>query len=171
MFFFLKKKKSSATIITLHSLRLRKTATGQITSPQPRTSVYPSSPKILEKNKENKKEKKLPCSSSGEGRRTRREMRGTRRPLGVVMTWVRRQPPKVKAFLAVVTGMAALVFIRFIVHDHDNLFVAAEAAHALGIGVLIYKLTKEKTCAGSFSLFPSTSVPDLSRSGLGCSRI
>ncbi|GJM99365.1 hypothetical protein PR202_ga16458 [Eleusine coracana subsp. coracana] len=75
-------------------------------------------------------------------------MRGTKRPLGAVMAWVRRQPPKVKAFLAVVTGMAALVFIRFIVHDHDNLFVAAEAAHALGIGVLIYKLTKEKTCAG-----------------------
>jgi hypothetical protein len=67
--------------------------------------------------------------------------------VAVVMAWVRRQPPKVKAFLAVVAGMAALVFIRFIVHDHDNLFVAAEAAHALGIAVLIYKLTKEKTCA------------------------
>ncbi|KAK1607854.1 hypothetical protein QYE76_031527 [Lolium multiflorum] len=75
-------------------------------------------------------------------------MRPARRPLGVVVAWVRRQPPKVKAFLAVVAGMAALVFIRFIVHDHDNLFVAAEAAHALGIGVLIYKLTKERTCAG-----------------------
>jgi hypothetical protein len=67
------------------------------------------------------------------------------------MAWVRRQPSKVKAFLAVVAGMAALVFIRFIVHehDHDNLFVATEAAHAIGIGVLIYKITKEKTCAGS----------------------
>ncbi|RLM61601.1 putative ER lumen protein-retaining receptor C28H8.4 [Panicum miliaceum] len=76
-------------------------------------------------------------------------MRGSsRRPLAAVMAWVRRQPPKVKAFLAVVAGMATLVFIRFIVHDHDNLFVAAEAAHALGIAVLIYKLTKEKTCAG-----------------------
>ncbi|KAM0826673.1 hypothetical protein ACQ4PT_068721 [Festuca glaucescens] len=75
-------------------------------------------------------------------------MRPARRPMGVVVAWVRRQPPKVKAFLAVVAGMAALVFIRFIVHDHDNLFVAAEAAHALGIGVLIYKLTKERTCAG-----------------------
>ncbi|XP_048531172.1 ER lumen protein-retaining receptor erd-2.2-like [Triticum urartu] len=75
-------------------------------------------------------------------------MRASKRPLGVVMAWVRRQPPKVKAFLAVVTGMAALVFIRFIVHDHDNLFVAAEAVHALGIAVLIYKLTKERTCAG-----------------------
>jgi hypothetical protein len=68
-----------------------------------------------------------------------------------MVAWVRRQPPKVKAFLAVVAGMAALVFIRFIVHDHDNLFVAAEAAHAVGIAVLIYKLTKERTCAGSLA--------------------
>lgn len=63
-------------------------------------------------------------------------------------TWVRRQPPKVKAFLAVVSGMAALVLLRFVVNDHDNLFVAAEAVHSIGISVLIYKLTKEKTCAG-----------------------
>ncbi|TYI51191.1 hypothetical protein E1A91_D12G158000v1 [Gossypium mustelinum] len=61
--------------------------------------------------------------------------------------WVRRQPPKVKTFLAVVSGMAALVLLRVIVNDHDNLFVAAEAVHSIGISVLIYKLTKEKTCA------------------------
>ncbi|XP_042468815.1 ER lumen protein-retaining receptor erd-2.2-like [Zingiber officinale] len=77
-------------------------------------------------------------------------MRGTKRPIHEVATWVKRQPPKVKAFLCVVAGMAALVFLRFIVHvhDHDNLFVAAEAVHALGISVLIYKLTKGRTCAG-----------------------
>ncbi|URD89171.1 ER lumen protein retaining receptor [Musa troglodytarum] len=74
-------------------------------------------------------------------------MRGSRRPIYTVAAWVRRQPPKVKAFLGVVAGMAALVFLRFIVHDHDNLFVAAEAVHAIGISVLIYKLTKERTCA------------------------
>ncbi|KAG8048193.1 hypothetical protein GUJ93_ZPchr0008g13314 [Zizania palustris] len=33
-------------------------------------------------------------------------MRGSRRPMGMVLSWVRRQPPKVKAFLAVVAGMA-----------------------------------------------------------------
>ncbi|URE17625.1 ER lumen protein retaining receptor [Musa troglodytarum] len=76
-------------------------------------------------------------------------MRGAKQPIYAVAAWVRRQPPKVKAFLCVVTGMAALVFLRFIVHDHDNLFVAAEAVHALGISVLIYKLTKERTCAGA----------------------
>lgn len=67
----------------------------------------------------------------------------------MVSNWVRRQPPKVKAFLAVVAGMAALVLLRVVVHDHDNLFVAAEAVHSIGISVLIYKLMKEKTCAGN----------------------
>ncbi|XP_030527367.1 ER lumen protein-retaining receptor erd-2.2-like [Rhodamnia argentea] len=75
-------------------------------------------------------------------------MKASKRPIQAVATWLRRQPPKVKAFLAVVSGMAALVFLRMVVHDHDNLFVAAEAVHALGIAVLIYKLSKEKTCAG-----------------------
>ncbi|KAH7687009.1 ER lumen protein retaining receptor protein [Dioscorea alata] len=74
--------------------------------------------------------------------------RGAKRPVGAAMAWLRRQPPKVKAFVAVVAGMAALAFLRLVVRDHDNLFVAAEAVHALGISVLIYKLTKEKTCAG-----------------------
>ncbi|XP_051139114.1 uncharacterized protein LOC127256922 [Andrographis paniculata] len=75
-------------------------------------------------------------------------MKPPRRPIQAVIAWLRRQPPKVKAFIAVISGMAALVLLRAIVHDHDNLFVAAEAVHSVGITVLIYKLTKEKTCAG-----------------------
>ncbi|KAJ6405902.1 ER LUMEN PROTEIN RETAINING RECEPTOR [Salix viminalis] len=75
-------------------------------------------------------------------------MKATKRPIQAVATWVRRQPPKIKVFLAVVSGLAALVFLRMVVHDHDNLFVAAEAVHSVGISVLIYKLMKEKTCAG-----------------------
>ncbi|KAH7852016.1 hypothetical protein Vadar_019560 [Vaccinium darrowii] len=71
-----------------------------------------------------------------------------KRPIQAASIWVKRQPPKVKAFLAVLTGMAALVLLRAIVHDDDNLFVAGEAVHSIGICVLIYKLTKEKTCAG-----------------------
>lgn len=70
-----------------------------------------------------------------------------------MLTWLRRQPPKVKAFLAVITGMAALVLLWAVVHDHDNIFIAAEAVHSIGIAVLIYKLMKEKTCAGKFN-FP-----------------
>ncbi|KAH7523513.1 hypothetical protein FEM48_Zijuj06G0019400 [Ziziphus jujuba var. spinosa] len=78
----------------------------------------------------------------------RKAMKAPRKPIHAVSTWLRRQPPKIKAFLAVVSGMTALVFLRLVVNDHDNLFVAAEAIHALGISVLIYKLMKEKTCAG-----------------------
>ncbi|KAM7255848.1 hypothetical protein ACFE04_011589 [Oxalis oulophora] len=74
--------------------------------------------------------------------------RGQKGRIDIVTSWVRRQPPKVKAFMAVVAGMATLVLLRAIVHDHDNLFVAAEAVHSIGISVLIYKLIKEKTCAG-----------------------
>ncbi|KAJ1421628.1 ER lumen protein retaining receptor [Sesbania bispinosa] len=75
-------------------------------------------------------------------------MKATKRPIHAVTTWLRRQPPKIKAFLAVLSGLVSLLFLRMVVHDHDNLFVAAEFVHALGISVLIFKLTKEKTCAG-----------------------
>ncbi|XP_057435060.1 uncharacterized protein LOC130727823 [Lotus japonicus] len=75
-------------------------------------------------------------------------MKATKRPIHALTTWVRRQPPKMKAFLAVVAGLATLLFLRMVVHDHDNLFIAAEFVHALGISLLIFKLTKEKTCAG-----------------------
>ncbi|XVE56165.1 hypothetical protein DITRI_Ditri03aG0215600 [Diplodiscus trichospermus] len=75
-------------------------------------------------------------------------MKATKSPIRAVAKWLRRQPPKMKAFLAVVSGMAALLFLRMVVEDHDNLFVAAEAVHALGTCVLIYKLSNEKTCAG-----------------------
>ncbi|KAK6939341.1 ER lumen protein retaining receptor, partial [Dillenia turbinata] len=77
-------------------------------------------------------------------------MKGSKKGMNVnaVTTWVRRQPPKMKVILGLVAAVAALVFLRLIVDDHDNLFVAAEAVHALGISVLIYKLIKEKTCAG-----------------------
>ncbi|CAG7869458.1 hypothetical protein BRARA_F01427 [Brassica rapa] len=75
-------------------------------------------------------------------------MKAEKSPIQTVMSWIRRQPPKVKAFFAVVTAMTVLVFLKVIVHEHDNLFIASEAVHALGISLLIYKLTKEKTCAG-----------------------
>lgn len=89
------------------------------------------------------------------GRRKKKKMKATKRPIHAVTTWLRRQPPKIKVFLAVLSGLVALLFLRMAVHDHDNLFVAAELVHALGISVLIYKLTKEKTCAGTIPPFLS----------------
>lgn len=72
-----------------------------------------------------------------------------KRPTQAIQSWLRCQPPKIKVFLALVSATAALVVIRMVVYDHDNLFIAAEGVHALGISVLVYKLTTEKTCAGS----------------------
>ncbi|GAU24982.1 hypothetical protein TSUD_312170 [Trifolium subterraneum] len=75
-------------------------------------------------------------------------MKATKRPIYAVTKWLRRQPPKMKLFLATLLAFLALLFLRMVVHDHDNLFVAAELVHALGISLLIYKLAQEKTCAG-----------------------
>ncbi|CAK7346201.1 unnamed protein product [Dovyalis caffra] len=36
-----------------------------------------------------------------------------------------------KAFLAVVSGLAAVVFLGIVVHDQDNLFVADEAVGSI----------------------------------------
>ena len=85
---------------------------------------------------------------SARARERETNMKGKKNPTQAVMLWLRRQPHTMKAVLAIVTAVAALLFLRLVVHDHDNLFVAAEAVHAIGIAVLIYKLTKEKTCAG-----------------------
>uniref|UniRef100_A0A0D3DW94 Uncharacterized protein n=1 Tax=Brassica oleracea var. oleracea TaxID=109376 RepID=A0A0D3DW94_BRAOL len=93
-------------------------------------------------------------------------MRATKSPIHAVSTWVRRQPPKVKVFLAVASGITALVLLKFIVHDHDNLFVAAESVHSIGISLLIYKLTKEKTCAACPRPGWIRLVPPLSLNGL-----
>lgn len=75
-------------------------------------------------------------------------MKAVKSPIHAVTKWLRRQPPKMKVFMAILSGIAALVFLRMIVHDHDKLFVAAEFVHALGVALLIYKLAQEKTCAG-----------------------
>lgn len=86
-------------------------------------------------------------------------LKGSKRPLKAVATWVRRQTPKTKAFLALFLAMVALLFLRLVVENHDNFFVAAEAVHALGICLLIYKLTKEKSCVGTNFIIYDNFVP------------
>ncbi|KAG6548368.1 hypothetical protein Mapa_010147 [Marchantia paleacea] len=75
-------------------------------------------------------------------------VRKQKNPLQGVVHWVKKQPPKIKVSLGVAAGILSLILLRLVVQDHDNLFVAAESVHAIGILVLIYKFTKEKTCAG-----------------------
>lgn len=89
-------------------------------------------------------------------------MKATKTPIHAVTTWLRRQPPKMKVFLAVLSGIVALLFLRMVVHDHDNLFVAAEFVHALGISLLIYKFAQEKNMC-RYHLFQSYRIPFLKR--------
>lgn len=75
-------------------------------------------------------------------------MRRSQNPVQKAVWWLKKQPPKVKSLLGVLTGITALIFLRFVIHDHDNLFVAAEITHAIGLACLLYKLMNEKTSAG-----------------------
>ncbi|XP_042484425.1 ER lumen protein-retaining receptor erd-2.2-like [Macadamia integrifolia] len=69
-------------------------------------------------------------------------------PLNKVFGWMRRQSMKVKAFLTVTAMLCSFVALKLFVKEHSYFFIAAEVIHALGIMVLIYKLTTQKTCSG-----------------------
>nr|XP_019702557.1 ER lumen protein-retaining receptor erd-2.2 [Elaeis guineensis] len=74
--------------------------------------------------------------------------RGARGPVNVMFGWVRRQSVRVKVFLGAVAAILALVTLKKLVRNYNHFFIAAEAVHAAGILVLIYKLTTKKTCSG-----------------------
>lgn len=64
------------------------------------------------------------------------------------ISWFQQQPTKIKAFICGLASLLAIILVRYMVHNHDNLFIAAELIHSVGILILIRKLTIEKTCAG-----------------------
>mmetsp|Transcript_22695 Transcript_22695/g.49707 ORF Transcript_22695/g.49707 Transcript_22695/m.49707 type:complete len:283 (-) Transcript_22695:918-1766(-) len=63
-------------------------------------------------------------------------------------SWLRKRSMKEKIGLGCGAALVVLLFLWFTVDNHDNLFVTAELVHFAGIGVLVYKLTTEKSCAG-----------------------
>lgn len=65
-----------------------------------------------------------------------------------VRSWIKKRTMKEKIGLGGSAAFSALLFLWFTIENHDNLFVTAELVHFAGIGVLVYKLTKEKSCAG-----------------------
>lgn len=62
--------------------------------------------------------------------------------------WIRRQSARAKMAMGVFAAVSSIAFLWLVVHNHDNLFVASEVSHSVGIAFLIYKLFKERTCAG-----------------------
>ena len=45
--------------------------------------------------------------------------------------------------------MQALLFMYFVLEDHDILFILSEACHLIGLAVLLFKLHQKKSAAGA----------------------
>ncbi|CAA7023730.1 unnamed protein product [Microthlaspi erraticum] len=68
--------------------------------------------------------------------------------VNVVFGWVRKQSSKVKIALGIIMSLILVVFLKLTVKNHQHFFIASELIHAAGILILIYKLTRQKTCSG-----------------------
>ncbi|KAL2933079.1 ER lumen protein-retaining receptor [Bienertia sinuspersici] len=69
-------------------------------------------------------------------------------PIKVLSQWIHRQSMKKKILLGVFGALICLVALKLFVKDHNHFFVASESIHALGIFILIYKLTTKQSSAG-----------------------
>lgn len=69
--------------------------------------------------------------------------------VNVVFGWVRQQSNKVKIALGIIMSLILVVFLKLTVKNHNHFFIASELIHAAGIIILIYKLTRQKTCSGN----------------------
>ncbi|KXZ43737.1 hypothetical protein GPECTOR_81g185 [Gonium pectorale] len=69
-------------------------------------------------------------------------------PVVAIVHWFKTRPPGTKAGLSGLGAVALLLILWRTIKDHDTLFVLAEMAHFIGIGVLGYKLQKKKSVAG-----------------------
>ena len=65
-----------------------------------------------------------------------------------LVRWLRTRSQTEKAALLGAAALLTLIVLWYFVEDHDNLFIIAETVHFIGIGVLVYKLTQEKSCSG-----------------------
>jgi ER lumen protein retaining receptor len=42
-----------------------------------------------------------------------------------------------------------LLFMKFVLEDHDVLFILSEACHLIGLAILLWKLHQKKSAAGA----------------------
>lgn len=61
---------------------------------------------------------------------------------------IKRATTRDKAFAGVATVSLSLVAMKYLIKDHDVLFLIAEFVHFIGIGFLAVKLLKHKNCSG-----------------------
>ena len=70
-------------------------------------------------------------------------------PMNVLSEWVKKQSMRMKISLGAMIALLALVALKHTIHDLNHFYIGSEFTHALGIIVLIYKLTTKKTCSGT----------------------
>ena len=85
-------------------------------------------------------------------------------PMNVSSEWVKKQSMRMKICLGTMVALLALVALKLTIHDLNHFYIGSEFTHALGIIVLIYKLTTKKTCSGTciYIYIPSLHVFPLS---------
>eukprot|EP00210_Caulerpa_lentillifera_P008882 g8474.t1 len=64
------------------------------------------------------------------------------------LRWMKSRSPKEKLAMGLVSAILGMLLLWLIIEDHDLLFVFAEVAHFVGMGLLSYKLITKKTCVG-----------------------
>ncbi|KAK4573760.1 hypothetical protein RGQ29_031635 [Quercus rubra] len=69
-------------------------------------------------------------------------------PMNVLSEWVKKQSMRMKICLGAMVALLALVALKLTIYDLNHFYIGSEFIHALGIIVLIYKLTTKKTCSG-----------------------
>ena len=70
-------------------------------------------------------------------------------PMNVLSEWVKEQSMRMKICFGAMIALLALVALEHTIHDLNHFYIGSEFTHALGIIVLIYKLTTKKTCSGT----------------------
>ncbi|XP_031406166.1 ER lumen protein-retaining receptor erd-2.2-like [Punica granatum] len=66
-----------------------------------------------------------------------------------LLRWLRRLPMKMKVFLGLTFAAVTLIILRLTLGSHiHKVYIISELCHAIGIIVLIYKLTTQRTCSG-----------------------
>ncbi|GAX80905.1 hypothetical protein CEUSTIGMA_g8340.t1 [Chlamydomonas eustigma] len=69
-------------------------------------------------------------------------------PLVALIKWVKSRSSREKLMMGVAAGVLGLMILWKTIRDHDTLFILAETAHFLGIGVLMFKMQSRKSAAG-----------------------
>eukprot|EP00882_Tetradesmus_deserticola_P005581 GHRQ01005876.1.p1 GENE.GHRQ01005876.1~~GHRQ01005876.1.p1 ORF type:complete len:271 (+),score=51.02 GHRQ01005876.1:97-909(+) len=90
-----------------------------------------------------------PSSHGGAGRDANDDkLSKVKDPLLTAVRWLKGRSPQEKLVLGCLAGVVVLLILWRTIEDHDTLFVLAEVAHFVGIGLLAFKMYSKRSAAG-----------------------